>query len=207
MVLPVAGGAAFMAALKGLATSPWATATLTAIPAVMALNDSQGGPGENLASAAGATAGGLTLGGLGSLAGRRAGNKYFGGRPNLGAALFGGGGALLGGLGGGGLARAGTEMITGAANSPARQAVRDAELMARSQMQLEAERATTLLPAQRAQMQLAAEDEARRASLMAQMGGIANYQNALFGAARAGAVPGDPNWSAALASIAAGGLG
>jgi hypothetical protein len=196
-----------MAALKGLATSPWTTAALTAIPAVAALNDSQGGPGENLVSAAGAATGGLTLGGLGLLAGRRAGNKYFGGRPNLGAAVLGGGGALLGGLGGGSLARTGAELINGSSNDPARQAIRDAERMARSQMALEAERAQTLLPAQRAQMQLAAEEETRRAALMAQMGGIASYQNALFGAARGGAIPGDPGWGAVLSSIAAGGLG
>lgn len=201
MALPaLAGGAAFLSGLKALASSPWVTVGLpTAVSGLMALNDSQGEPGENLASAAGATVGGLSLGGAGLIGGRLMGGRR-------GAAIGAATGAVLGGMGGGGIGRAGAEILNGNWNDPSRKAIRDAERMARSQMALEAERAQVLLPAQRAQMQLAAEEEARRAALMAQMSGIANYQNALFGAARNTAVPGDPTWGAVLSNIAAGGL-
>lgn len=192
-----------MTALKGLAASPWVTIGLpTAISAVSALNDSQGGPGENLASAGGAALGGGGLGAAGAITGALM-NR---GRPRVGAAIGGLGGAVLGGWAGGSLGRTGAELLGGSWNDPSSKAIRDAERMARSQMALEAERAQVMLPAARAEMQLAAEVEARRAAQAAQLRTIAGYQDALFGAARSPAPPGDPNWAGLLATMGAGAL-
>lgn len=205
MALPaLAGGAAFLA--KAL-SSPTAVLLSTAVPAVMALNDSQGSPGSNLGGAAGAALGGLGGGIAGALAGRS-----FRGRsvpqavidwaPAAGTI----GGALGGGLLGGSLGRTGVELLGGSWNDPPGKAIRDAERLARSQMALEAERAQVMLPAARAEMQLAAEAEARRAAQAAQLRTIAGYQDALFGAARPPAPPGDPSWAGLLATMGAGAL-
>lgn len=203
MALHLAGGAAFMAALRSLAGSPWVTIGLpTAVSAVSALNDSQGGPSENLASAGGAALGGAGLGAAGAIGGA----LMTPGRRRLGAAIGGFGGAALGGWGGGSLARTGAELLSGNWNDPSSKAIRDAERMERSRMALEAERAQVMLPAMRAEMQLAAEVEARRAAQAAQLRTIAGYQDALFGAARSPAPPGDPNWAGLLATMGAGAL-
>lgn len=187
-----------MAALKSLAGSPWVTIGLpTVVSAASALNDSQGGPGENLASAGGAALGGAGLGAAGAIGGA----LMTPGRRRLGAAIGGLGGAALGGWGGGSLARTGAELLSGNWNDPSSKAIRDAEKMARSQMMLQAEQAQMMLPAERAMMQLRAEEETRRAALAAQMRGIGSYQDALFSAARPTSAPSDPAWTALLSNM------
>jgi len=204
-----AGGLGFRSRLAALARNPvfqaggYALAGLPiALGAAEQLNQDPGNTLANVAGAGGYAAGGIGGGALaGAISGARFGPK---------GALIGFGlGSLAGAPVLSGLTRGAASLVQGSPEDRAfRKEVQRAEQMARSQIAIENERILAQMPAMQAVNTLQRQQQQAEMDMLvnAQMRSL--YQQGMLGPSQA--LPGaysDPNFSGALASIAAAGLG